>query len=215
MISILLADDHEVVCSGLQRLLELESDIKVVGEVRSGEQAYEAYNKLSPDLLLMDMSMPGIGGLESLKRILARDRKAKVIIFSVHQNPTYATQALSNGAVAYITKADPGEDIINAIRLVAMGKRYLSSFMAREIALQSMSNFNNPANDLTAREFEIFRLIAEGRSHFDIGKQLNIGQKTVSNYQTTLKQKLNIETAVDFVHLALRCGLIDSSAWKS
>lgn len=209
MIRILLADDHDVVRAGVQNLLELESDIKVIDEVSNGEEAYEAYNKLSPDVLLMDVSMPGIGGLETLKRILSRDDKAKVIIFSAHENTTYATQSLANGAIAYVAKSDPGQDLIYAIRQAASGKRYLSTFMAREIALQSMTNFNNPANNLTVREFEIFRLIAEGRSHFDIGKQLNIGQKTVSNYQTTLKQKLDIETAVDFVRLALRCGIID------
>ncbi|PHS23313.1 MAG: DNA-binding response regulator [Methylophaga sp.] len=211
MISVLLADDHDVVRAGVQCLLGLEDDIKIIDEARNGEQAYEAYRKLSPDVLLMDMSMPGIGGLETLKRILARDNKAKVVIFSAHQNTTYATQALANGAIAYVTKSDPGQDLINAIRQAAIGKHYLSTFMAREIALQSMTNFNNPANNLTAREFEIFRLIAEGRSHLDIGKQLNIGQKTVSNYQTTLKQKLDIETAVDFVRLAMRCGVIDNT----
>jgi len=160
MISVLLADDHDVVRAGVQCLLGLEDDIKIIDEARNGEQAYEAYRKLSPDVLLMDMSMPGIGGLETLKRILARDNKAKVVIFSAHQNTTYATQALANGAIAYVTKSDPGQDLINAIRQAAIGKHYLSTFMAREIALQSMTNFNNPANNLTAREFEIFRLIA-------------------------------------------------------
>lgn len=211
MISILLADDHDVVRSGLKQLLELEDDIKVVGDVCSGEEAYEAYNKLLPDVLLMDISMPGIGGLGALKRILARDSKAKVIIFSAYQNTTYATQALTNGAKAYVTKTDSGQNILKAIRQAAIGQCYLSDVIAREIALQSMTDFSNPANSLTMREFEIFRLIAEGRSHLDIGKQLNIGQKTVSNYQTTLKQKLNIETAVDFVRLAMHCGIIDST----
>lgn len=209
MITILLADDHDIVRAGVLRVLAFEDDIKIVGEVCSGEQAYEAYSKLLPNVVLMDMSMPGIGGLEALKRILARDCKAKVIIFSAHQNTTYATQAMANGAIAYVTKSDPRQDLIKAIRAAAIGKHFLSTFMAREIALQSMTNFNNPADNLTAREFEIFRLIAEGRPHSEIGKQLNIGQKTVSNYQTTLKQKLNIETAVDFVRLAMRCGIID------
>jgi len=210
MISLLLADDHDVVRSGLQQLLELEDDLKVVGEACSGEQAYDAYNKLLPNVLLMDISMPGIGGLEALKRILARDSKAKVVIFSAYQNATYATQALTNGAKAYVTKTDSGHSLLKAIRQAAIGQCYLSDSIAREIALQSVTNFNNPADNLTVREFEIFRLIAEGRSHLDIGKQLNIGSKTVSNYQTTLKQKLDIETAVDFVRLAMRCGVIDS-----
>lgn len=211
MIRVLLADDHEVIRSGIRRLFELEDDIDVIDEAESGEQAYELYNKLSPDVLLMDMSMPGIGGLEALKRILARDNKAKVVIFSMHENPTFATQALTNGATAYIVKSDRPQEIASAIRLAASGKGHLSAVMANKIALQSMSNFNNPADNLTAREFEVFRLIAEGNTHASIGKTLNIGQKTVSNYQTVLKQKLGIETAVEFVRLAMRCGVIESS----
>jgi two-component system, NarL family, invasion response regulator UvrY len=211
MIRVLLADDHEVIRSGIRRLFELEGDIDVIDEAESGEQAYELYNKLSPDVLLMDMSMPGIGGLEALKRILARDNKAKVVIFSMHENPTFATQALTNGATAYIVKSDRPQEIANAIRLAASGKGHLSAVMANKIALQSMTNFNNPADNLTAREFEVFRLIAEGKTHASIGKTLNIGQKTVSNYQTVLKQKLGIETAVEFVRLAMRCGVIESS----
>lgn len=211
MIRVLLADDHEVIRSGIRRLFELEDDIDVIDEAESGEQAYELYNKLTPDVLLMDMSMPGIGGLEALKRILARDNKAKVVIFSMHENPTFATQALTNGATAYIVKSDRPQEIANAIRLAASGKGHLSAVMANKIALQSMSNFNNPADNLTAREFEVFRLIAEGNTHASIGKTLNIGQKTVSNYQTVLKQKLGIETAVEFVRLAMRCGVIESS----
>jgi len=210
MIRVLLADDHEVIRSGIRRLFELEDDIDVIDEAESGEQAYELYNKLSPDVLLMDMSMPGIGGLEALKRILARDNKAKVVIFSMHENPTFATQALTNGATAYIVKSDCSQEIANAIRLAASGKGHLSAVMANKIALQSMTNFNNPADNLTAREFEVFRLIAEGNTHASIGKTLNIGQKTVSNYQTVLKQKLGIETAVEFVRLAMRCGVIES-----
>jgi two-component system invasion response regulator UvrY len=211
VIRVLLADDHEVIRSGIRRLFELEVDIDVIGEAESGEQAYELYNKLSPDVLLMDMSMPGIGGLEALKRILARDSKAKVVIFSMHENPTFATQALTNGATAYIVKSDRPQEIANAVRLAAGGKGHLSTVMANKIALQSMTNFNNPADNLTAREFEVFRLIAEGKSHESIGKTLNIGQKTVSNYQTILKQKLGIETAVEFVRLAMRCGVIESN----
>lgn len=211
MIRILVADDHEVLRAGLVRLLELEGDIKVVDEVSNGEQAYQSFNKLTPDVVLMDISMPGMGGLETLKRILSRDPKAKVVIFSAYQNTTYATQSLANGALAYVTKSSPHNDLLIAIREAAVGNRYLSTSMASAVALQSISNFNNPADKLSAREFEIFRLIAEGRSHAEIGQLLNIGQKTVSNYQTMLKQKLDIATSVDFVRLAIRCGVIDST----
>ena len=211
MIRILIADDHEVLRAGLIRLLELESDIQVVDEASNGEEAYHSFNKFSPDVVLMDISMPGIGGLATLKRILIRDPKAKVVIFSAYENTVYATQSMASGALAYVTKSASHNDLIMAIREAAAGKRYLSTSTASAVALQSMTNFNNPAEKLSAREFEIFRLIAEGRSHAEIGKLLSIGQKTVSNYQTTLKQKLDIATAVDFVKLAMRCGVIDSS----
>jgi DNA-binding NarL/FixJ family response regulator len=210
MIRILLADDHEVLRAGLIKLLSHESDIEVIDEVASGEQAYDSYIKYAPDVLLVDISMPGMGGLETLKRILSRDAKAKIVMFSAHQNTTYATQSMVNGALAYVTKSDPHSDLLRAIREVSVGNHYISSTMANKVALQAMTNFNNPADNLSAREFEIFRLIAEGRSHTEIGKLLSIGHKTVSNYQTILKQKLDIATSVDFVRLAIRCGVIDS-----
>mgnify|MGYP000232161382 FL=1 len=210
MISLLLADDHHIVRAGIQRLLAAEDDIDVVDEACNSEQAYDLYNKLSPDVLLMDISMPSIGGLETLKRILARDDKAKVVMFSAYKNTIYATQSLTNGAMGYVTKTDPVEELLNAIRQAAVGKRSLSAFMASEMALQSATNFNNPADNLTAREFEIFKLIAEGVSHYEIGKSLNIGPKTVSNYQTRLRQKLEISTPVEFIRLAITCGIIDN-----
>jgi two-component system invasion response regulator UvrY len=206
----MIADDHEVLRAGLIRLLEHEKDIKIVADLATGEQAYDSYNKLMPEVLLMDISMPGIGGIETLKRIISRDSKAKVVIFSTYKNATYAIQALSNGAIAYVTKSESRQELLKAIRKAAIGEHYLGNEVASAVALQSMIDFNNPANSLSAREFEIFRLIAEGKSHIEIAELLSIGHKTVSNYQTTLKQKLAITTPVDFVRLAIRCGVIDS-----
>ncbi|MBL1319987.1 MAG: response regulator transcription factor [Methylophaga sp.] len=208
-IRVLLTDDHAVVRSGVRRLLEQHDGIEVVAEAESGEQAYRVFGECLPDVLIMDMSMPGMGGLEALRRIIARYNNAKIIIFSMHENATFATQALTSGAVGYVAKSGDAEDLVNAVRLVAAGKNYLSADMAQKIALQSMSGDDNPTQKLTAREFEIFRLLAEGKVVDEIAKLLNIGQKTVANYQTLLKQKLEVNSPVELVRLAIRHGIIE------
>lgn len=211
MIRLLIVDDHDVLRAGLVRILEQEQDMKVVADVSDGEQAYKVYMQQQIDILIMDMSMPGQGGLETLKRIISRDKKARIIMFSAYQNTSYVTQSLNNGAFAYVTKSDPHQFLLDAIRQVAQRKHYLSSTIATDVALHNMTDLDNPAKSLSLREFEIFRLIALGHSHTDIGNRLNIGTKTVSNYQSTLKQKLGLKTPVDFVRLAMRCGVIENA----
>lgn len=209
-IRVLLADDHEVVRYGLARMLERNDDMHIVGEATSGEQAYQMYTELDPDILIMDMSMPGIGGLEALRRILVRYTKAKVIMFSMHENVTLAVQSMSAGAAAYLAKSGDSEDIVKAIRQVMDGKSYLSSEMAQRIALQSVSGSEDPIQRLTVREFEVFRLLAEGHALEYIAETLNLGQKTVANYQTMLKQKLGFHSSVELVRLAIKYNVIKS-----
>jgi len=206
---VLLTDDHAVVRSGVRRLLEQHDGIEVVAEADSGEQAYQLFGEYLPDVLVMDMSMPGMGGLEALRRIVARYHEAKIVIFSMHENATFATQALTSGAVGYVAKSGDADDLVNAVLDVAAGKNYLSAEMAQKIALQSLSGDDNPTHKLTAREFEVFRFLAEGKVVDDIAKLLNIGQKTVANYQTLLKQKLGVNSPVELVRLAIRCGVIE------
>ena len=138
-IKVLLTDDHAVVRSGVRRLLEQHDGIEVVAEAESGEQAYQLFGEYLPDVLVMDMSMPGMGGLEALRRIIARHSNAKVIIFSMHENATFATQALTSGAVGYVAKSGEADDLVNAVRDVAVGKNYLSAVMAQKIAMQSLA----------------------------------------------------------------------------
>lgn len=209
-IKILLADDHEVIRSGLARMLEKNEDMLVLDEAINGEQAYQKYTECDPDVLIMDMSMPGIGGLEALRRIRTRYSTAKVIMFSMHENPTLAVQAMSAGAVGYLSKSGDSKDIEVAIRHVMTGKTFLSAEMAQKIALQSVSGEDDPARRLTVREFEVFRLLAEGRTLDDIAETLNLGQKTVANYQTMLKQKLGFNSSVELVRLAIRYNVIQS-----
>lgn len=208
-IRVLLTDDHAVVRSGVRRLLEQHDGIEVAAEAGSGEQAYQLFGECLPDVLVMDMSMPGMGGLESLRRIIARYHTAKVIIFSMHENATFATQALTSGAVGYVAKSGDADDLVNAIHDVAAGKNYLSAVIAQKIALQSLSGDENPTHKLTAREFEVFRFLAEGKVVEEIARLLNIGQKTVANYQTLLKQKLGVNSPVELVRLAIKCGVIE------
>ena len=207
-IRVILVDDHNVVRSGLRRLLELGGDIDVVAEANSGEQACLIYDNFKADVLVMDISMPGIGGLEALRRILSSNPKAKIVIFSMHENTTFATQALSAGARGYVAKSGFADDLLLAVREAVIGKTYISANIAQKIALQTISGEQDPIQRLSAREFEVFRLLAEGSSVEGIASTLNISQKTAANYQTTLKQKLGISNAVELVRLAIQHGLI-------
>ena len=207
-IRVILVDDHNIVRSGLRRLLELGGDIEVVAEASSGEQACEIYGGFKTDVLVMDLSMPGIGGQEALRRILMFAPRAKIVIFTMHENITFASQALSAGARGYVAKSGLADDLLLAVREAAVGRSYISPGIAQKIAMQTISGEQNPMKQLSAREFEVFRLLAEGLSIDDIAGNLNISQKTVANYQTMLKQKLGISNAVELVRFAMRHGVI-------
>jgi len=208
LISIMLVDDHVVVRSGLRRLLEQNEDMEVIAEAESGEQAYQLFGEYLPDVLVMDMSMPGMGGLEAVRRILARYPAARIVIFSMHENATFATQALTAGARGYVAKSGAADDLVLGIREANAGRSYLSPAIAQKIALQSLSGDEDPIKRLSAREFAVFQLLAEGNVIEMIADTLNISQKTVANYQTLLKQKLGINSPVELVRLAIRYGVI-------
>jgi DNA-binding NarL/FixJ family response regulator len=209
MIRVMLADDHVVVRSGLRRLLEQSGGMEVIAEVDSGEQAYQMFGEHMPDVLVMDMSMPGMGGLEALRRIMTRYHGARVVIFSMHENAAFASQALTAGARGYVAKSEAAEDLVRAVREAALGRGFISSAVAQKIALLSLSGDEEPTRKLSAREFEVFRLLAEGSAVDDIADVLKISQKTVANYQTILKQKLGVTNSVELVRLAIRYGVIE------
>ncbi len=208
-IRVMLVDDHAVVRSGLRRLLEQDGGVLVVGDAETGEQAYQLYSEFRPDVVVMDMSMPGMGGLEALRRLLARYPLARVVIFSMHENAAFATQALSSGAKGYISKSGLAGDLLNAIREAMVGRTWISPSIAQKIALQSLMGDDDPMRKLSAREFEVFRLLAEGRSVDEIAIQLKVSQKTVANYQTQLKQKLGLSSPVELVRMAIHFGVIE------
>ena len=207
-IKILLADDHEIVRSGLASMLNSYDDFEVIKEIPNGEKAYQAYTELLPDVLITDMSMPGIGGLEALRRICAKFRNARIIVFSMHENASLAMQAMSAGAKGYVTKSGDSQDLVDAIRQVISGKNYLSAEMAQKIAMQSVSGSDDPTQRLSTREFEVFRLLAEGLTIPQVASQLNLEAKTIANYQTMLKHKLGFSSSAEMVRLAIKYGVV-------
>ena len=207
-ITIVLVDDHAVVRAGVRRLLEQEALFDVIGEAESGEKAYQMYGEIKPDVMVMDLSMPGMGGLEAIRRILMRYERAKILVLSMHEDLSFANQALKLGAKGYLLKNALGEDLVKSIKEVAVGNVFLSDDIARKMAMQSISGDRDPIHELSAREFEIFRLLAEGLEIDAIALKLNISSKTVSNYQTMIKQKLDINTPVELIRYAIKVGII-------
>lgn len=208
-IRIMLADDHSVVRSGLRRLLEQTQNMEVVVEAESGEQAYQLFTEFSPDVAVLDLSMPGMGGLEAIRRILSRHPTARILVFSMHENASFASQALKAGARGYISKTGASEEPIIAVQEVMRGRTYISPSVAQKIALQSLAGQDGPLQQLSSREFEVFRLLAEGKNTEEIGDMLKISQKTAANYYTLIKQKLGISSSLELVRMAMRHGIIE------
>lgn len=207
-IRIMLADDHAVVRSGLRRLLEQRHGMEVVAEAESGEQAYQLFSEHLPDVAVLDLSMPGMGGIEALRRIRARYPAARLLVFTMHENVAFASQVLKAGARGYVAKTGSPEELVTAVQEVAQGKIYISSGIAQKIAMHSLGG-EDPFNQLSAREFEIFRLAAEGANAEQIAEKLKISQKTVANYVTLIKQKLGVSTPIEMLRLAIRHGVIE------
>ena len=207
-VTIVLVDDHAVVRAGVKRLLEQEPLFEVIGEAESGEKGYQLFGVLKPDVMVMDLSMPGMGGLEAIRRIMMRHEKAKILVLSMHEDLSFANQALKLGAKGYLIKNTLGDDLVKAIETISRGEVFLSDEIAKKIAVSSIEVDQDPIHDLSAREFEIFRLLAEGIEVDAIATTLNISSKTVSNYQTMIKQKLNINTPIELIRYAIKAGVI-------
>jgi len=203
---ILLADDHAVVRSGLRILLE-NAGYQVIAEAESGERACTLWQEHHPDLGILDLDMPGIGGLETLHRIIARDRNARLIIFSMHNDNIYAARSMQAGARGYVVKTDAPEILLEAVKQVLRGGRYIGHELAQHLAMDRFTPSENPLEKLSPREFEVFRRIAEGISLSGIAEELHIGYKTAANIQTQVRQKLNVQTTGQLVHIAIRFGI--------
>lgn len=207
MSKVMIADDHAMLRQGLRTLLE-QANYEVTTDATSGEEACLLVEKNHPDLLILDLDMPGIGGLETLKRILYRKPQLLILVFSMHDDCIYATRAIQAGARGYVTKTEPPEVVLEALDKILKGGRYLNNEMAQNISINHFENHENPIQSLSPREFEIFRRIANGESLTGIAKNMHIGYKTVANMQTTVRQKLGVETTGQLVHMAVRHGII-------
>ncbi len=209
-INVLLVDDHEVVRAGYRVLLENVDDIHVLSEADSGEQAIRQFMDLSPDVVIMDLSLPGMGGLEAIRRIVSRDSNARILVFSMHEDTIFVEQALQAGAKGYITKRSASDVLVEAIRKVAEGGQYLESSLIQHLATHKALGRNTPFVELSPREFEVFCLLAEGLKVNDISERLCLSNKTVANYSTQVKSKLDTNTTAELARLAIRHGLIDA-----
>jgi two-component system, NarL family, invasion response regulator UvrY len=207
-ITVLLVDDHAVVREGYKRLLERGGDIEVIGEAASASEAYNQFSSLDPSVVVMDIALPGVSGIEGLRRIRARQSEARVLMFSMYEDAIFARRALDAGAAGYLTKASAPEVLVEAVRVVARGERYLSRDIAQALALQSNAEQDVALDELTPREYEVLRLWSQGKTPADIASLLGLSQKTVANHQTAIKQKLRADTAAQLLRTAMRLGFI-------
>jgi DNA-binding NarL/FixJ family response regulator len=209
-IRVLLVDDHAVVRAGYRMLLARSEDIEVVAEAESGEFACKRYVECAPDVIVMDLSLPGIGGLEATRRIIARDPRARILVFSMHDDTVFVDQAVGAGARGYITKSSAPEVLVEAIRAVAAGRTYLEPGIAQQLAFQKVRDKDSPFSRLSTREFEICCLLAEGSNTSEIAKRLSLSYKTVANYSTQIKAKLNVGTIAELTRLAIRHNVVQA-----
>lgn len=209
MINILLVDDHAIVREGYRALLAKQSGLQVVAEAADGSEAYRLFKEYSPDLVITDLSLPGIGGLELISRIKQRCSEAKILVFSMHQNPSFAVQASRAGALGYVTKSSAPEVLLRAIQEVHAGHPTLSADIAQALALEKLGSDRMALETLTVREFEILRLLVEARTTDDIAHILNISPKTVCNCHYLIKRKLGVASDIELTRLAIRLKVIN------
>jgi two-component system, NarL family, invasion response regulator UvrY len=214
MIKIILVDDHAIVRAGFKMLLATESTINVIAEAERGEQACQLYIEQQPDVVVLDLSMPGIGGLETIRRICHRDSNAKILVFSVHDESVYIDRAISAGAKGYISKNAHPDILIAAIQTVAAGEMYIEQGLVKQSnlvsnpPLPSGDDYKTLVESLSTREFDVFLLLAKGYTAHKIADELCLGYKTIANYGTQVKNKLKVSTTAELAHIAILLGII-------
>ncbi len=209
-IKVMLVDDHAVVRMGFKMLLESASDIKIIAEAENGEQAIKQYVEHRPDVVVMDITMPGIGGLEAIERIMAKDNTARILVLSAHEDSVHPKRVLNAGAMGYLTKRSAAEELIKAIRTVAGRKMYLEASIAQQMAIQQLTGGKNPVDVLSDREFEVFMALAKGKTTNDIAETLCLSPRTVGTHLYNIKQKLNAKNSAEIALIAMRSGLLDA-----
>lgn len=214
MIRILLADDHQLVRTGLRHILSSARDVEIVGEAASGEEAVQLVRELAPDLVLMDVNMPGIGGIEATRRIRRAQPKTQVVAVTVHVDTPFPEQLHDAGALGYVTKGCPSDELLSAVRTVASGRPYIAGEVSQRMTLARLTGVDpdSPFANLSQREMQVMMMITQGQRTQDISDSLCLSPKTVSTYRHRLFEKLQVETDVELTHLALRYGLIGNQA---
>jgi two-component system invasion response regulator UvrY len=209
MISILLIDDHAIVREGYRALLAKQTGLQVIAEAKNAIQAYQLFKQYQPDLVITDMSLPGSSGLQLIARIKQHSVDAKILVFSMHQNPAFAEQALRAGALGYVSKSSEPEVLLRAVQDVYSGKHMLSPDIAQLLALEKLGSERLALQTLTVREFEILRLLMDGMSHDDIARVLSISTKTVGNCHYLIKSKLDVASDIELTKLAIKLNVLD------
>jgi two-component system, NarL family, invasion response regulator UvrY len=208
-IKVMLVDDHAVVRMGFRLLLEGSNDIRVACEADSGEEATRRYPEVKPNVVVMDISMPGIGGLEAIARILARDPAARILVLSAHEDAMHARRVLKAGAAGYLTKRSAAEELIQAIRQVHGGKTFLEPGIAQQLAVEQLTGGRNPVDSLSEKEFKVFLELAKGKSVQDIADTMSLSPRTVGTHLYNIKQKLGASNSAELAIIAIRAGLIE------
>ncbi len=208
-ISVMLVDDHAVVRMGFKLLLQEAADIEVIAEAATGEEALKQYGEVTPDVIVLDISMPGMGGLETVQRLLAKDLSAKILILSAHEDSVHPRRLLKAGARGYLSKRSAPGELIQAIQAVAAGQIYIDPTLAQAMAVEQLTGSQNPVDVLTDREFEVFMALAKGQSVARIAATLFLSPRTVGTHLYNIKQKLKAENAAELTLIALRNGLLE------
>lgn len=209
IIKVMLADDHAVVRMGFRLLLEGAPEIRIVAEADSGEEALRRFQEVRPDVLVLDLSMPGIGGLEALTRLMARDPAARVLVLTAHDDVTHARRVLKAGALGYLSKRSAPEALLNAIRLVHQGRTFLEPAIAQALAVQQISGERSPVDMLSEKEFKVFLALARGQSVADIARVMSLSPRTIGTHLYNIKQKLGAANSAELAIVAMRHGLLE------
>jgi two-component system invasion response regulator UvrY len=206
---VMLVDDHAVVRMGFRLLLEGSPELTVVAEAESGEEAVRLYGEIRPDIVVMDLSMPGIGGLEAIGRIVARDADAKILVLSAHADAMHARRVLRAGASGYLSKRSAGEELVHAIAQVRQNRTFIEAAIAQQLAAQQFAGEKSPVETLSEKEFKVFLALAKGQTVAEIAEVMSLSPRTIGTHLYNIKQKLAASNQAELTLIAIRAGLME------